>query len=550
MPPELGLSTSDQSWQFRTLAGRCKELDLFCWRVDSNGCIIDSPDRSGLIGAWLQSPALQTYLTRAARDWLDTDTPKMVEPFPGCWLLPIIADHTKKPIDDVAIAMTLGQHALETEQFEVICASAALDLDKTRLSFASIARYGSSDLGTLQKTLTWSQNDLHQNDLHQQAIEEFSEKLIQSYEEANFLFKLARYMNCITVPVEMIEATCRQMLEILPFEWIAIVFNDTRNVAHGLAGKVTVAGNLPCNRDSFQDTVQTLLGQCKLDDWTRLLQPGTNDLSTLVNSEVIFDPIAHHTIAIGGLLAGNKKGLDNEITSLETQLLDAAADFLGVFHENVFRFEEQQEMFLGTLRALSASIDAKHRYTRGHSDRVAFLGAKLAEAIGMNTENVERVRIAGLVHDVGKIGVPEAVLTKKGRLTPEEFEQIKQHPVIGYEILKDIPPMYDILPGVLYHHERWDGKGYPEGLSGEDIPLFGRLLAVADTFDAMKSTRSYRSAMPKDQVLEEIRRCAGTQFDPALASAFVKLDLSEYEKIVTKQAAEDPSNDQNWWKTI
>lgn len=549
MPPESGLPASDAPPQFRTLMGRCRELGLFCWRVDSNACIVDPPNSDGLIGAWLQSPALKPYLTRAAQQWFDTETPQAVEPFPGCWLLPIIADQADKP---VAIAMALGQRALESEQFEAICAGAALDKNKTRLAFASVARYGPSDLDTLQKTLGWSHSDLQQNDLHQRAIDEFSERLIQSYEETNFLFKLARYMNCITVPTEMIEATCRQMLEILPFEWIAIVFNDSRNVAHGLAGTMTLAGQLPCSRDAFQDTVQKLLSQCKIDDWTRLLQPGANELPTLVNSEVIFDPIAHHTIAIGGLLAGNKKtpNHDDEVSSLETQLLDAAADFLGVFHENVFRFEEQRDMFLGTIRALSASIDAKHHYTRGHSDRVAMLGVKLAQATGMSEENIERVRIAGLVHDVGKIGVPEAILSKTGRLTDEEIEQIKQHPVIGYEILKDIPPMYDVLPGVLYHHERWDGKGYPEGLGGEDIPLFGRLLAIADTFDAMKSNRSYRSAMPTKEVLEEIRRCAGTQFDPALANVFVKLDFSDYEKVVAKHIAEDSSESRKWWWAI
>ena len=540
MPPESKSSILDQPSQFRTLTERCGELGLFCWRMDSNARIMAQPNSNGLIGAWLQSPALKPYFARAARSWFGTDTPQIVEPFPGCWLLPIIADHTGNPPENIALAMALGQPALETEQFEAICASAAINLEQARSLLTPIARYGSSDLATLQKVLIWSQNDLDQNDLHHRAIEEFSEQLIQSYEETNFLFKLGRYMNCITVPTEMTEAACRQMREILPFEWVAIVFNNNHHVANGLAGQVTVAGNLPCSRNLFQDTAKKLLGECGLDDWTQLLQPGANDLADLVGSEVIFDPISHQNIAIGGLLAGNKRGPDNEVSSIETQLLDAAADFLGIFHENIFRFEEQQTMFLGTVRALSAAIDAKHRYTRGHSERVAFLSSKLAQAIGMETEKIERVRITGMVHDVGKIGIPEAVLTKKGRLTFEEFEQIKKHPVIGYNILKGIPPMYDVLPGVLYHHERWDGKGYPEGLSGEDIPLFGRILALADTFDAMKSTRSYRSAMPLDQVLEEIRQCAGTQFDPELAKVFVKLDLSEYDKLVAKHAAEDP----------
>lgn len=131
-------------------------------------------------------------------------------------------------------------------------------------------------------------------------------------------------------------------------------------------------------------------------------------------------------------------------------------------------------------------------------------------------------------------------MVKRGRLTDEEFEHIKKHPTIGYNILKDIPPMHDVLPGVLYHHERWDGKGYPEGLSRTDIPLYGRLLALADTFDAMSSTRSYRPALPRHKVLEEIRRCAGTQFDPVLAELFVTLDLAEYDQMIRHHQAREP----------
>ena len=191
-------------------------------------------------------------------------------------------------------------------------------------------------------------------------------------------------------------------------------------------------------------------------------------------------------------------------------------------------------MFVGTIRALSASIDAKDRYTQGHSERVSLMGFRLALAFGMSPEEAERVRIAGLVHDVGKIGVPEAVLRKPGRLTDKEFDQIKRHPVIGHTILKDIGQLADVLPGVLYHHERWDGRGYPEGLAGENIPFMGRVLAVADAFDAMSSNRSYRSALPREKVIREIGDGAGTQFDPDLARVFVTLDLSEYDAMVAR----------------
>ena len=171
-------------------------------------------------------------------------------------------------------------------------------------------------------------------------------------------------------------------------------------------------------------------------------------------------------------------------------------------------------MFMGVLKGMTTAIDAKDAYTCGHSERVGLLASRLALAAGLGAEEAERYRLAGLVHDVGKIGVAEAVLSKSGRLNDEEFAQIKKHPEIGHQILRDIPLMEDILPGVLHHHERWDGKGYPAGLAGESIPLIGRILALADTFDAMSSTRAYRPAMPRESVLAEIRRCSASQFDP------------------------------------
>jgi HD-GYP domain-containing protein (c-di-GMP phosphodiesterase class II) len=161
---------------------------------------------------------------------------------------------------------------------------------------------------------------------------------------------------------------------------------------------------------------------------------------------------------------------------------------------------------------------------------------KLAIASGLTADQADRMRIAGLVHDVGKIGVPEAVLTKQGRLTEQEFAAIKLHPEIGHRILQDIAALSDLLPGVLYHHERYDGRGYPHGLVGSAIPPMARMIALADTFDAMSSSRSYRSAMPRAAVLAEIGRCAGSQFDPDMARLFVTLDFSGYDNLVARAA--------------
>ena len=200
-------------------------------------------------------------------------------------------------------------------------------------------------------------------------------------------------------------------------------------------------------------------------------------------------------------------------------------------------FEDAQSLFVGTLHALTSAIDAKDSYTFGHSERVALLSQMLARAAGIDEPTVERIYLAGLVHDVGKIGVPEKVLCKPGRLTDTEFEQIKMHPDIGGRIIRDIRQMKDLIPGVMHHHERWDGRGYPGRLAEYDIPLFGRVIGLADAFDAMSSDRTYRKALEIDHVLEEIKTHAGRQFDPELAEIFIKLDFQPYFDLIDRHRA-------------
>jgi diguanylate cyclase (GGDEF)-like protein len=182
-----------------------------------------------------------------------------------------------------------------------------------------------------------------------------------------------------------------------------------------------------------------------------------------------------------------------------------------------------QDGSLATIQALAAAVDAKDAYTRGHSQRVAQYACELAQVVGLSESEVELVRITGTLHDVGKIGVPDSVLKKPGRLTDEERQVMETHPVLGEEIVKKAPQLAPTLPGVRHHHERWDGKGYPDGLAGEEIPLIARLLAIADTYDAMTSDRPYRKGMDAEIALSEIEKGAGTQFAPDLAIRFVQI---------------------------
>lgn len=173
--------------------------------------------------------------------------------------------------------------------------------------------------------------------------------------------------------------------------------------------------------------------------------------------------------------------------------------------------------------AFTAALDAKHPYTKGHSDRVANLSFLLAGQMGLSRRQRYHVHVAGHLHDIGKIGVPDALLAKSGGLSAAEYARIKEHPVIGHNILAGSKVLEPIARTVLHHHERWDGKGYPDGLRGGFIPLESRIIALADAFDAMTSTRAYRRALTRGQALLEIRRGCGTQFDPAVVAAFMSL---------------------------
>ena len=181
------------------------------------------------------------------------------------------------------------------------------------------------------------------------------------------------------------------------------------------------------------------------------------------------------------------------------------------------------DAYMGTVEALRIAVDAKDTYTKGHSDRVAFYSKLIAKEIGISEEEQERIYIGGLFHDIGKIGVPDAILQKQDKLTDDEYSEIKNHPLIGAQIINAATIFEDIIPIVKYHHERFDGKGYPGKLVGEEIPLYARIVTIADAFDAMTSDRQYRKGLLIDVAKDELIKNAGTQFDENLSKKFVKI---------------------------
>lgn len=194
---------------------------------------------------------------------------------------------------------------------------------------------------------------------------------------------------------------------------------------------------------------------------------------------------------------------------------------------------EIQKMTFQAITVIANTIDAKDEYTKGHSQRVSEYSYALAKELGLEEKEAQDIRNIALLHDIGKIGVPDSVLNKPGKLTDAEYEIMKQHPVVGADILKDIKMIPGLDIGAKYHHERYDGKGYPSGLKGEDIPFIARIICVADAYDAMSSNRVYRKRFSEDKILEELERSKGTQFDPEIAGAFVRLLREKKIKTLT-----------------
>lgn len=203
-------------------------------------------------------------------------------------------------------------------------------------------------------------------------------------------------------------------------------------------------------------------------------------------------------------------------------------------------YDKLEKAYLESVETLRFTVEAKDTYTRGHSDRVSEYSVLLGNKLGLSDEDINTLKIGGLFHDIGKIGVPDSILLKTSKLTDDEYSEIKNHPSIGAHILSNATIFQNVIPIVKHHHERYDGNGYPGKLKGEDIPFLSRITAVADSFDAMTSKRTYRDSLSLDIVKSEIERCKGTQFDPNCADAFLDILNNDYSKVAEIRAKYNP----------
>lgn len=231
------------------------------------------------------------------------------------------------------------------------------------------------------------------------------------------------------------------------------------------------------------------------------------------------------TRVIGNLMAMNKQ--NGNFDSDDTQLLEILATQASTVLQIADLYDEANELFLDFIKVLAAAIDAKDPYTRGHSQRVSDLSVAIAQVLALSADQIHNIRIGSLLHDIGKIGMPDRILAKPTKLSENEYEQIKKHPGIGYKIMNQVRLLNNVLPAIIEHHERLDGSGYPLGLEGEQISIAGRIVAVADVFDALTTDRPYRQAFSNTKAINHLEQNSGTQFDSTCVLALSKVILSE-----------------------
>ena len=325
------------------------------------------------------------------------------------------------------------------------------------------------------------------------------------------------------------DATLRAILEVTAADRAALVLRR-RDPGSGEAevvasrsrtpsqGQFTVSRTLVA--DVIEKGVSTFAHDAISDD---RFSEGQSVIQQNVRS-VMCVPLRTTDDILGALYVDSLSGA-GRFNEADLELLSAIGNQAGVALHRVRLMSELERLLLDTIRAIAATIDAKDGYTHRHSERVALLATRLGRELELSAGELETVQLSGLLHDVGKIAVPDAILNKPGRLTPEEFEEMKKHPGLGARILENIQnaAVQAVLPGVKHHHEKWDGTGYPDGLKGEETPLLARLLGIADFFDALTSARAYRAAMDPQVAVDLITQNSGTHFDPALVEMMDRL---------------------------
>ena len=433
------------------------------------------------------------------------------------------------PTTLVVIAAKCDRFELGEDQLRA-CSRLGLDAQWLAAAADDLPGYSPAALGRQTGLLQAALNDLLEVAGSNRELASLSQQLSDTYEELSLIYQLSSGMKVNRLPGDFFKQACLDVMQVMDVRGMGVALSvDIRGCPPpALYGRMNLSANMVRRlSDELLAALRIRKSPLLID---RLPQDRSFGWLSDHARQLLAVPLMRQDQVLGCLFALDKE--DGDFDSVDSKLLASIGNESAIYLENAALFDDVHGLMMGLLHSLTSAVDAKDTYTCGHSERVALLSRHLAQQARLRDADVEQVYMAGLLHDVGKIGVPESVLQKAGRLTPEEFEHMKKHPEIGARILADVKQLKSILPGVMHHHERWDGRGYPHALAGEKIPMMGRIICLADCFDAMTSNRTYRRALPVEVAMCEIRRCSGTQFDPFLAEAFVRSDAESLRELL------------------
>jgi HD-GYP domain-containing protein (c-di-GMP phosphodiesterase class II) len=346
-------------------------------------------------------------------------------------------------------------------------------------------------------------------------LDQLAGELDAAYEELSLLHEIARNLRISLDQHEFARLCLHRLHRVIGAGGAAIVLQE-----RDASWQSTVIGDFPADPDA----VTSLLAQFAHEDWSRpVVRNGLAETQLVEHCPGVRNLVAAAILegqSVAGWIVVCNSEYRDEFGTVEASLLSSVALILSTHLRNINLFLEQEELLVSFVRSLVSTLDAKDSYTRGHSERVALVARRLARQLNLPLRDQEAIHLSALLHDIGKIGVEDAILRKPGRLTEAEMRKLRLHPVIGDDILSGLKNLRHILPGVRNHHENYDGTGYPDGLEGEEIPLMARILAVADAYDAMGSNRPYRGGMPLNQVEHVLTDGAGRQWDASVVRAY------------------------------
>ncbi|MEQ8791084.1 MAG: HD-GYP domain-containing protein [Pirellulaceae bacterium] len=474
------------------------------------------------------------------------ETPELIAECRGAVVLALPLVHRRQPLAAVACFALHAERVAEQELGKLLAMDAA-DAKRWRAkqdcwtpsALLQMGALAIEHLAALQRTEQLSDE-----------IDKVSDNLAATYEEISLLHGVTQNLRLSSSDEDLGQLALDWLLECVGAEGVALqylpVSEEGKATYRARTAPILLSsGECPLTSEQFEQLIEHLK-----------LEPGCGPYVGNANvtasehwpfpsvENLIVTPLAEGSNVFGWLAAFNHSAR-SEFGTVEASLLSSVSAILGIHSGNHELYRQQAEFLASVVRALTSAIDAKDPYTCGHSDRVARVSVRLAQELGVDETTINTLYMAGLLHDIGKIGIDDSVLRKPGRLTDAEYEHIKLHPELGHRILADIRQLSKVLPIVLHHHEQWDGKGYPHGLEGEEIPLLARIAAVADAFDAMSSDRPYRKGMPMEKVESIFRDGAGKQWDAQVVDAFFA-SLDDILDITSRERADLTLDVQQW----